>query len=317
MDLAGTTIALGGVSRIAWAQSYPIRPVRWIVGSSPGGVTDIVARVVGQRLSERLGQPFVIENRAGAAGNIGAEAAVRAGADGYTLLQINAANAINATLYQNLKFNIVRDIVPIAGVVRVPGVLALHPSITVNDVSGLIGYAKSNPGRLNMGTGGVGSVQHAYGELFKMLAGVDLLHVPYRGGAPALTALLAGQVHVMFSPIAEVIESVKSGKVRALAVTTAMRLDLLPDTPAVAEQLPGYEASGWQGVGAPKSTPAEVIEILSRAIKAATDDPTIRSRLADLGGVPLSLGPRDFGRLLADEIDKWGRVVKFAGMKAE
>jgi len=307
MDLASIAVALPGVSRIAWAQSYPIRPVRWIVASSPGGVTDIVARVVGQRLSERLGQPFVIENRAGAAGNIGTEAAVRAGPDGYTLLQINAANAINATLYQNLKFNIVRDIAPIAGVVRVPGVLALHPSITVNDVSGLISYAKSNPGRLNMGTGGVGSVQHAYGELFKMLAGVDLLHVPYRGGAPALTALLSGQVHVMFSPIAEVIESVKSGKVRALAVTTAMRLDLLPDTPAVAEQLPGYEASGWQGVGAPKNTPAQVIDILSTAITAATDDPTIRSRLADLGGVPLSLGPTDFGRLLADETDKWGR----------
>jgi tripartite-type tricarboxylate transporter receptor subunit TctC len=311
---AGAT-ALPALSQRATAQAYPARPVRWIVGFAPGGTQDILARLMGQWLSDRLGQSFVVENRTGASGNIGAEAVVRAPPDGYTLLLIGPANAINATLYENLNFDFLRDIAPVAGIIRVPNVMVVHPSFPADTVSEFIAYAKANPGEINMASGGNGSSQHVAGELFKMMTGVNMAHVPYRGGAPALIDLIGGQVQVMFGPMPEVIEYLRVGKLRPLAVTSATRSEALPDIPTVAEFVPGYEASALLGVGVPRNSPAEVIETLNTEINAALSDRRIRRRLTDLGGTVLPGSPADFSRLIAEEIKKWGKVIKFANIK--
>jgi len=304
-------------ARTATAQTYPARPVRIIVGFAPGGAADIAARLLGQWLSERLGQPFIIENRLGAGGNIATEAVVNASPDGYTLLLVNPGAAINATLYDKLNYDFIRDIAPVAGIIRVANVMQVNPSVPANSVPELVAYAKANPDRISMGSAGVGSSNHVSGELFKMLARVRMVHVPYRGAAPALTDLIGGQVQVLFSAVTSSIETIKAGKVRALAVTTAMRSEALPDLPTVAEFVPGYEASNWWGIGAPKSTPAEIVDKLNRDINAALADPRMKARLADLGGTMLAGSPADFGRLIADETEKWAKVVKFAGIKPE
>jgi tripartite-type tricarboxylate transporter receptor subunit TctC len=315
--LAAGAAALPAFSRIAQAQAYPTRPVRIIVGFAPGGTGDIIARLIGQWLSERLGQQFVIENRPGAGTNIATEAVVRAPADGYTLLLVTAANAINTTLYEKLNFSFIRDIAPVAGIIVVPNVMLVNPSVPAKTVPGFIAYAKANAGKLNMASGGIGSLGHVSGELFKMMAGINIGHVPYRGGGPALTDLLAGQVQVYFSPLPAAIEHIRAGKLRALAVTTATRSEALPDIPTVAEFVPDYEASVRIGVGAPKATPAEIVEKINREINAGLADPRMKARLADLGGTVLPGSPSDFGKFLADETEKWGRVVKFAGIKAD
>jgi tripartite-type tricarboxylate transporter receptor subunit TctC len=291
--------------------------VRIIVGYAAGGATDIFGRLAGQWLSERLGQPFVIENRPGAASNVATEAVVRAPADGYTLLVVNSVNAINATLYDKLNYNFIRDIAPVASICRSTSVLVVHPSLPTNSVPELIAYAKANPGKINMASGGVGSSQHVYGELFKMMAGVEMLHVPYRGGGPALTDLLAGQVQVMFDTVVTSIEHIRAGTLRALAVTAARRLEVLPDVPTVGDFLPGYEASGWQGIGAPRNTPAEVINKLNNGINAELADPKIKARLADLGYTEFASSPSDFAKFIAEDTEKWARVVKFAGIRAD
>jgi tripartite-type tricarboxylate transporter receptor subunit TctC len=315
--MAAGAAVLPGLSRIAMAQSYPTRPVRLVAGFPPGGAVDMVARLMGQWLSERLGTPFVIENRAGAGGNIAAEAVVRASPDGYTLLMVNVANAINATLYDKLSFNIIRDIAPVASIMRAPGVMVVTPSVPAKTVPEFIAYARANPGKINMASAGNGSSGHVFGELFKFMTAVNMQHVPYRGGAPALTDLLGGQVQVYFGPIPETIEHIRAGKLRPLAVTTAMRLESLPNIPTVGEFVPGYEASGWHGVGVPTNTPREIVEKLNSEINAALADPKLKARLADLGGVPLRGLPADFGKLIAEESEKWAKVVKFAGIKAE
>jgi tripartite-type tricarboxylate transporter receptor subunit TctC len=317
LQLAAGAAVLPAVSRIAFAQAYPTRPVRIIVGFAPGGTADIIARLMGQWLSERLGQPFIIENRPGGGTNIATEAVVRAPADGYTLLMLSATQAINATLYDKLNFNFIRDIVPVAGTMRVPGIMVVNPSVPANTVPEFIAYAKANAGKLSMASGGIGSAGHISGELFKMMTGINIAHVPYRGGGPALTDLLAGQVQVYFSPMPAAIEYIKAGKLRALAVTTAARSEALPDIATVAEFVPGYEASTWVGVGAPKATPAEIVEKLNKEINAALADPKIKARLADLGGTVLPGTPADFGKLIADETEKWGKVVKFTGIKPQ
>jgi tripartite-type tricarboxylate transporter receptor subunit TctC len=317
LRLAASAAALQAGSRFGWAQGYPSRPVRIVVGFPAGGATDISARLIGQWLSERLGQQFVIENRPGAGGNIGTEAVVKAPSDGYTLLQIATPNALNAALYTNLNFNFVRDIAPVIGVMRTLYAIVVHPSVPATTVPEFIAYAKANPGKVNMASAGNGTPQHIFGELFKMMAGVDLIHVPYRGGAPATTDLLGGQVQVIFSPLPESIEHIKAGKLRPLAVTTAARLDVLPNIPTVAEFLPGYEASGWLGVGAPKNTPAEVIDKLNKEISAGLADPKIKSRIAELGGAALGGSPAAFGKLVSDDTEKWAKVIKFAGIKPE
>src|SRR5262245_42475823 len=317
LHLAVGGAALPAVPRFAWAQAYPSRLVRIIVGFPPGGPSDILARLIGQWLSERLGQPFVIENRPGAGGNIGTEAVVKAPPDGYTLLQVDATRAINATLYTNLNFNFIRDITPVIGIMRVPGVIVVHPSIPATTVPEFIAYAKANPGKLSMASGGNGTPQHLYGELFKMMAGVDIVHVPYRGNAPATTDLLGGQVQVMFGAVPDSIEYIRAGKLRPLAVTTATRLEVLPNIPTVGEFLPGYAASGWQGVGAPKNTPADIVDKLNKEINAGLADPKIKARIADLGGTVLAGSPADFGKLIAEETEKWAKVIKFAGIKPE
>jgi tripartite-type tricarboxylate transporter receptor subunit TctC len=314
LHLAAGAAALPAVSRIAGAQAYPSRPVRIIVPFAPGGTFDIMARLIGQWLTEKLGQPFVIENRPGAGGNIGTESVVRAPADGYALLLVGTANAISAMLYEKLNFNFIRDIVPVAGIARVPEV---NPSLPATTVRELIAYAKANPGKLTMASGGIGTLSHVEGELFKMMTGVNFVHVPYRGLGPALTDLLGGQVQVMFASMSASIEYVRANKLRALAVTTATRSDELPDVPTVAEFVPGYEASGWFGIGAPKNTPSQIIDQLNEAINAGLADPKTKARLADLGGTPLAGSPADFGKFVADETEKWGRVIKFAGIKAE
>ena len=293
---------------------YPARPVRLIVGAAAGGLSDILARLLGQWLSEQLGQQFVVENRVGAT-NIATELVVRAPGDGHTLLLFNVSAAINATLYDKLNFNFIRDVAPVAAILRVPGVLVVNPSVPASTATELIAYAKANPGRLSMASAGNGSPQHIYGELFKMLAGVNLVHVPYRGGAPALTDLLGGQVQVIFSPVPEAIEYIKSGQLRPLAVTTMTRVEVLPDIPTLGDFLPGYEASGWQGIGAPKNTPAEIIDRLNNEINGALADPKIKARLAELGGTVLAGSPADFGKLIAAETEKWAKVVKFSGAK--
>jgi tripartite-type tricarboxylate transporter receptor subunit TctC len=318
LHLAAGAVALPAVSRVASAQTYPSRPVRIIVGFPAGGGIDIVARLMGEWLSQRLGQPVIIENRPGAAGNLGVEAVVRAPADGYTLLWANSANAISASLYEKLNYDLIRDIAAVAGVVRVPQVMEVNPSFQAKTIPEFIAYAKANPGKLNFGSAGTGSAVHVAGELFKMMAGVDMVHVPYRGGALALTDLLGGQVQVVFDNMATSIEHIRAGKLRALAVTTAMRSETLPNVPAVGEFVPGYEASVWWGVGVPKNTPGEIVNRLNNEINAGLADPKIKARLAaDFAGTMLAGSPTDFAKLIADEIEKWAKVVKFSGAKPE
>jgi tripartite-type tricarboxylate transporter receptor subunit TctC len=317
LHLAASAAALPAVSRVARAQAYPSRPVRIIVGFPASGGTDIVARLIGQWLSERLGQQFIIENRPGAGSNIATEAVVRASPDGYTLLMAVSANAVNATLYAKLNFNFIRDIAPVAGIMVVPNVMMVHPSIPAKTIPELIAYAKANPGKINIASGTIGGPGHVSGELFKMMTGTDMPLVSYRGGGPALVDLLAGQVQVMFATMPPSIEYIRAGKLRALAVTTATRSDALPDIPTVAEFVPGYEASTWYGVGAPKATPAEVVDKLNKEVNAALADPKNKARLADLGGDVLALSPADFGRLIADETEKWGKVFRAANIKPQ
>jgi tripartite-type tricarboxylate transporter receptor subunit TctC len=317
LQLAAGAAALPAVSRFAWAQAYPSRPVRLIVGFAPGGATDIMARLIGQWLSERLGQQFIVENRPGAASNVATEAVVNAPPDGYTLLVATSVNAINATLYEKLNFNLIRDVAPVASIHREPFVMEVNPSVPVKTVPEFIAHAKANPGKINMASAGIGSGNHVAGELFKMMTGVNLVHVPYRGAGPALVDLLGGQVQVMFATMSSSIEYVRGGKLRALAVTTATRSPVLPDIPTVAEFVPGYESSFWSGVGAPKNTPPGIVDKLNREINAALADPKFKARLADLGGTALSGSPADFRKFIADETEKWAKVVKFAGLKPE
>ena len=317
LRLAAGAAALPAFPRIARPQAYPSRPVRVTVGFAPGGGADIVARLIGQWLSERFGQPFVIENRPGAATNIAMEAVVRAPPDGYTLAAVTSTNAINATLYDKLNFNFIRDIAPVGGIGLVPNVMAVHPSVPAKAVAEFIAYAKANPGRINYGSAGSGTPSHLAGELFKMLAGVDIQHVPYRGAAPAMTDLLGGQVQAAFSPMPALIEYVKAGKLRALAVTTATRSEALPELPTLADVLPGYDASTWYGFGAPRDTPAEIVKTLNAEINAGLADPKMKARLADLGGAVLPGSPADFAKLIAEETEKWAKVVRFSGAKPE
>jgi tripartite-type tricarboxylate transporter receptor subunit TctC len=316
--MAAVALGVGvAVVRPAYPQTYPTRPVRLIVGFSAGGPTDITARLIAQWLSERFGRQFVVENRPGAGSNIATEAVVNAPPDGYTLLLVGATNAINATLYDKLNFSLIRDIAPVSAIIRVPLVMEVHPSVPVRTVPEFIAYAKANPGKINLGSGGNGTTTHVAGELFKLMAGVDMVHVPYRGGAPMLVDLLGGQVQATFDPMPSAIEYVRSGKLRALAVTTASRSETLPGLPTVADALPGYEASTWYGIGAPKNTPAEMIDTLNAEINAALADSKMKARLADLGGMVLAGSAADFGKLIADETEKWAKVVKFSGAKPD
>jgi tripartite-type tricarboxylate transporter receptor subunit TctC len=317
LHLAAGAAALPAVSRFAWAQAYPTRPVRIIVGFAAGGGTDILARLMGQLLSERLGQPFIIENRPGAGSNIGTEAVVKAPPDGYTLLLVPPGAAINATLYDTLSYNFIRDIAPVAGIIRVPNVMEVNPSVPAKTVPEFIAYAKANSGKLSMASSGIGGSVHVSGELFKVMTGVSMVHVPYRGDAPAITDLIGGQVQVMFGSMPASIEHIRAGKLRALAVTTAMRSEALLDIPTVGDYVPGFEASGWWGVGVPKNTPAGIVEKLNKEINSALAEPKMKARFADLGGTVLPGSPADFGKLIADETEKWGKVVKFAGIKAD
>ena len=317
LHLAAGAAALPAMSRIAFAQAYPTRPVHFIVGLAAGGGADILARLMGQWLSERLGQQFVVENRPGAGTNVATEAVVRAPADGYTLLMVLPPNAVNATLYQKLNFNFIRDIAPVAGLIRTPLAMEVNPSFPAKTVPEFIAYAKANPDKISMASAGIGTSGHVAGELFKMMAHVDMVHVPYRGGAPAIIDLLGGQVQVLFDPVSSSTEYIRARKLRALAVTTATRSEALPDIPTVADFVPGYEASAFFGVGAPKNTPADIIEKLNKEINAGLADPKLKARLADLGGTVIAGSPADFGRLLADETEKWAKVVKLAGMKPE
>jgi tripartite-type tricarboxylate transporter receptor subunit TctC len=317
LHLAAGAAALPTVSRFAFAQAYPSRPVRVIVPIAPAGAADITARLIGQWLSERLGQQFVIDNRPGGGGNIGTEAVVRAPADGYTLLLVGGLNAVNATFYDKLKYNFIRDIAPVASIIRTPFVMAVNATVPAKTVPEFIAYAKISPGKINYASAGSGTSTHLTGELFKMMAGVDLVHVPYRGGGPALNDLLAGQVQVMFPTTVSSIGYIRAGRLRALAVTAATRSEALPDIPTVGEFVPGYEASNWYGVGAPKATPAEIVEKLNKEINAGLADPNMKARLVDLGGTVLAGSPADFGKLIAEETEKWGKVVKFSGAKAD
>jgi tripartite-type tricarboxylate transporter receptor subunit TctC len=317
LHLAAGVAALSAVSRIARAQTYPARPVRIIVGFSAGGTTDIGARLIAQWLSDRLGRPFVIENRPGVGTHIATEAVVRAPADGYTLLMVTGANAINATLYDKLNYNFVRDIAPVASVIRSPFVLEVYPAVPVKTVPELIAYAKANPGKINMASFGIGSASHLSGEMFKMITGIEMLHVPYRGSAPMVIDLLSGQVQLAFDNLPASIEQIRAGKLRPLAVTTATRSEALSDVPTLGEILPGYEASAWIGVGAPKNTPAEIIDKLNKEINAALADPKIKARFADLSGMVIAGSPADFGKMIADETEKWGKVIQAANIKPE
>jgi tripartite-type tricarboxylate transporter receptor subunit TctC len=317
LQIAAGAAVLPAVSTIAAAQAYPSRPIRLIIGYTPGGSADLTARLMGQWLSERLGQPFVIENRPGGGTNIATEAVVRAAPDGYTLLLAAPANAINATLYDKLNFNFLRDVEPVAGIIRFPNVVVVNPQVPVKSIPELIAYAKANPGKLNMASSGNGSTIHMSGELFKMLTGINMVHVPYRGGAPALTDMISGQVQVMFDNIPTCAEHVKSGKLRGLAVTSTTRSEVLPDLPTVADFLPGYEASAWYGIVAPKNTPTEVIDALNKATNAVLADPAAKTRFAELGAILLPGSAADFGKLLADETEKWGKVVRFAGARVD
>jgi tripartite-type tricarboxylate transporter receptor subunit TctC len=316
LHLAAGAAALPAASRIARAQAYPTRPVRMIVGFPAGNASDIVARLMAQSLSERLGQQFIVENRPGASGNIGTEGVVRAPPDGYTLLmEVVTGSAINATLYPNLNFNFIRDIAPVASIGGGAYVMVVNPSVPAKTIPEFIVYAKANPGKINYASAGIGGPTHIFGELFKMMAGVDLLHVPYRGSF--LPDLLSGQVQAVFAPVSQLIEHIRSSKLRALAVTTVTRQAALPDIPTMAEFVPGYEGSVWYGVGAPKNTPAEIIEKLNMGINAALADASLKARFAELACAPMSMTPVEFGKLVVDETEKWGKVVKFAGIKAE
>jgi tripartite-type tricarboxylate transporter receptor subunit TctC len=317
LQLTAGAAALPLVSRIAGAQDYPTRPVRIIVGFASGGTLDIIARLLGQWLSERFGQPFVVENRPGAGGNIGTEAVVRAPPDGYTLLLVGSPNMINATLYEKLNFNFIRDIAPVASTDRVPLVMEVNPALPAKSVPEFIAYAKANPGKINMASAGTGTGQHVAGELFKMMAGVDMTHVPYRSAGPALTDLIGGQVQVMFDGLPASIEHIRAGRLRALAVTTATRLEVLPDISTVGDFVPGYEASAVHGIGAPKNTPAEIVDSLNKAITSALSESKTKARLADLGLTVLAGSPAEFGKLIAEETEKWGKVVKFSGVKPD
>jgi tripartite-type tricarboxylate transporter receptor subunit TctC len=317
LHLAAGAAALPVTSRIARAQAYPTRPVRLIVGFAPGGTTDITARLIGRWLSERLGQQFIIENRPGAASNIATEIVVRSPADGYTLLAIAGSNTVNVTLFDKLSFNFVRDISPVAGLTRSSLVLEVNPSIPVYAVREMIAYAKANPGNITLGSFGAGTVSHVVGEMFKMVSGINMVHVPYRGSAPMVTDLLGGQVQAAFDNLPASVEHIKAGRLRALAVTTATRSGALPDLPTVGEFLPGFEASTWGGVGAPKNTPAEIIERLNKEINAGLANPGLRARLAELGSDPMPMTPAEFGKFIADEIEKWGKVIRAANIKPE
>jgi len=317
LHLAASVTALSAVSRIALAETYPTRLVRIIVPTATGSTADILVRLIGQWLSERLGQPFVVENRPGGGTNIGTEAVVRASADGYTLLWAASPNASNATLYDKLNFNFIRDIAPVAGITRVPFVMLVNPSFSAKTVPEFIAHAKANPGMINFASGGTGFASHLAGELLKVMTGVKMVHVPYRGQAPAMTDLLGGQVQVMFDPVVSSIGYIRAGKLRPLAVTTSMCSDVLPDVPTVADFLPGYESSVWFGVGAPRATPVEIVDKLSKEINAALADPNMKERLVDLGGVALPGTPADFARLIADETEKWGNVIRALNIKAE
>src|SRR5215216_4350371 len=313
LRLAAGAAALPAVPRMSRAQAYPSRPVRIVVGFPAGGATDIQARLMGQWLSDRLGQQFIIENRAGASGNIGTEAVAKAPADGYTLLQIVTPHAINAALYTNLNFDFVRDIAPIICVARLAYVIVVHPSVLATTIPEFIAYAKAHPGQINYGSAGAGTPQNITCELFKMMTGVNLVHVPYRGGAPAVTDLIGGHIQVIFSPVSESIEHVKAGKLRPLAVTTAARLDVLPDVATMADFVPGYEASGFAGVGAPRDTPAEIITMLNKELNAGLADSKVKARIVELGGTVLGGSPAEFGAILTEATEKWARVIKFAG----
>src|SRR5262245_33176629 len=317
LHLAAGAAALPAVSRATRAQAYPTRPVRLVVGFPAGGVGDILARLIGQWLSERFGQPFVIENRSGAATNLATEAVVRAAPDGHTLLWITAANAINATLHDKLSFNFIRDIVPVAGVVRGPGVMEINPALPARTVSEFIAYARANPGKVNFASSGIGSVSHVSAELIKMMTGVEMLHVPYRGAAPALNDLISGQVQLMILPIISSIEHIRAGRLRALGVTTATRLDVVPDIPTVAETLPGYDVSDWTGIGMPKDTPPEIVDRLGTEIAAALRDAKVTARLAELGSLLMPLSRPEFATLIADETEKWAKVIRAGNIKPE
>jgi tripartite-type tricarboxylate transporter receptor subunit TctC len=317
LHLAAGAAAVPAMSRIATAQTYPVKPTRFIIGYTPGGTADITARLIGQWLTEKLGQPFIVESRSGASTNIATEAVVRSAPDGYTLLLVAPANAINASLYGKLNFNFLRDIAPVAGINRFGNVMEVNPSVPVKTVPEFIAYAKANPGKINFASSGSGSTIHMSGELFKMMTGIDIVHVPYRGGAQALTDLLGGQVQVMFDNVPTSLEHIRSGRLRPLAVTTATRLEALPDVPTVAEYVPGYESSAWYGIGVPKGTPSEIIAILNREINAALADSNMKARFADLSAAAIPGSPADFGKFLADESEKWAKVVKFAGAKAD
>jgi tripartite-type tricarboxylate transporter receptor subunit TctC len=317
LHLVAGAAVLPAMSRFARAQTYPTRPVRLIIGYPPGGSADMTARLMGQWLSERLGQTFVIESRPGAATNIATEAVVHAPPDGYTLLLVAPANAINVTLYEKLNYNFVHDIAPVAGLIRFPNVMEVNPSVPAKTVPEFIAYAKANPGKLNMASSGNGSTIHVSGELFKMMTGISMVHVPYRGGAPALTDMISGQVQVMFDNVPTSIEFIRAGKLRPLAVTTAQRSEVLPDLHTVADFVPGYEASAWYGVGAPKGTPAEIIDKLNSEINAILANPKTKSRFAELGASLIGGSPADFGRLVVEETDKWGKVVRFSGAKPD
>jgi tripartite-type tricarboxylate transporter receptor subunit TctC len=317
LSLTTGVVALSDPSRVASALDYPTRPVRLILSFPAGGPNDVVGRLLGQCLSERLGRPFIIENRSGAGGTVGTEVAVRAAPDGYTLLQVNTPNAINATLYDNLTYNFMRDIAPVASIIRTPLVMEVNPSFPTKTVPEFIAYAKANPGKINMASGGNGTPGHVAGELFKMMAGVSMVHVPYRGGALALTDLLGGQVQGLIDPIPASIGYLRAGKLRALAVTTTTRSGVLPDIPTVDEFIPGYEASAWYGIGVPRNTPTEIVNRLNAAINACLADPALKARFADVGGMPFSSSPAEFGNFIAAETDKWAKVIKFAGLKQE
>jgi tripartite-type tricarboxylate transporter receptor subunit TctC len=312
--MAGLTWA--GISDAA-ALDYPTRPVRWVVGYPAGGTTDILARLIGQHLSEKLGQQFIIENKPGAGNNIATEAVIHSPPDGYTVLFVNPANGINASLYKKLSFTFTRDIAPVAGIARVPNVMEVNPNVPAKTVAEFIAYAKANPNKVNLASSGNGTSVHLSGELFMAMTGVKLTHVPYRGSAPALTDMIAGQVQVLFDNLPSSIEHIRGGKLRALAVTTDKRSDALPDVPTVADTVPGYEASAWFGMGAPKGTPPEVIAVLNKAINEALADPNIKARLAEMGGMHMGGTPAEFGKIIADETEKWRKVVEFAGASVD
>jgi tripartite-type tricarboxylate transporter receptor subunit TctC len=317
LHLTAGAFALPAASRLAQAQAYPSKPVRWIVGFAPGGGNDLVARLMGQWLQERLGQAFVIENRPGGGTNVAAEAVVNAPPDGYTLLLAGLPNTSNPALFGKLNFDFIRDIVPIAGIIRIPDVMVIHPSVPAKTVPEFIAYAKANPGKINMASAGTGSAGHLAGELFNMMAGIQLTHVPFRGNGPAITALLAGQVDVLYPTPPSSIEFIRTGKLRGLAVTSATRSEALPELPALAEFLPGYEMNAWYGAAAPKGTPAEVIDILNKEINAGVADPKIKARFTEQGGSAITGSPADFGQLIAEETDKWTKVIRSANIKPE